>query len=241
MGRGPSIEGRKNAEDARRGKLFTKLIREITIAARDGADPAGNPRLRIAMDKALSSNMTKDTVERAIKRGSGEGGADALQEIRYEGYGPGGVAVIVDAATDNPTRTVAEVRHAFSKCGGNLGTSGSVAFQFTRLGQIVVDLDGTDEERVLEVALEAGADDVVGGDDRCEVLSAPDAFEAVKAAIDAAGLRVIEADIKLRPNNRAAVSGETAEALEKMLAMLEELDDVQDVHHNADLPAARDD
>lgn len=165
MGRGPSIEGRKNAEDAKRAKVFTKLIREITVAARGGGDPATNPRLRIAVDKALSANMTKDTVERAVKRGSGAEGADNMQEIRYEGYGPGGVALIIDTMTDNLVRTVADVRHALSKHGGNLGTSGSVAFQFKHLGEIRVSTpDAAAEERLMELALEAGADDVQSAD-----------------------------------------------------------------------------
>src|SRR6185503_13792112 len=162
MGRGPSIEGRKNAEDARRGKMFTKLIREITVASRTGADPAVNARLRAGIDKALSANMTKDTIERAVKRGSGAEGADNMQELRYEGYGPAGVALIIDCMTDNQQRTVADVRHALSKHGGNLGTSGSVAFQFKHLGEIVFATpDSASEEKVLEIALEAGADDVL--------------------------------------------------------------------------------
>jgi len=161
MGRGPSIEGRKNAEDARRGKIFTKLIREITVASRTGADPATNARLRAGIDKALSANMTKDTIERAVRRGSGAEGADDMHELRYEGYGPSGVALIIDAMTDNAQRTVADVRHALAKHGGNLGTSGSVAFQFHRLGEIVIDTsEPGSEDKVLEAALDAGADDV---------------------------------------------------------------------------------
>ncbi|HEY6941530.1 YebC/PmpR family DNA-binding transcriptional regulator [Dokdonella sp.] len=234
MGRGPSIENRKNAEDARRGKIFTKLIREITIAARNGADPAGNARLRVAMDKALSSNMSKDTIERAIKRGSGADGADDMQELRYEGYGPSGVALIIDAMTDNPVRTVADVRHALSKHGGNLGTSGSVAFQFKELGEIVVDTKASGgEDKVLELALDAGADDVVAEADASVVLCAPEHFESVKNALVAAGLTPISADIVMRPDNRVAVSGEVEETLGKLLDWLEELDDVQDVYHNA--------
>jgi YebC/PmpR family DNA-binding regulatory protein len=236
MGRGPSIEGRKNAEDARRAKVFTKLIREITIAARGGGDPAGNPRLRMAMDKALSSNMSKDTIERAIKRGSGADGADDMQEMRYEGYGPSGVAIIIDAMTDNTVRTVADVRHALNKHGGNLGTSGSVAFQFKRLGEIVVATpDGASEEKVLEIALEAGADDVQSADGESVVLTAPDAFEAVHKALVAAGMKPASADVVMRPDNRIDVSGETAETLRDLLDWLEELDDVQDVYHNAAL------
>jgi len=236
MGRGPSIENRKNAEDARRGKIFTKLIREITIAARNGADPAGNARLRVAMDKALSSNMSKDTIERAIKRGSGADGADDMQELRYEGYGPSGVALIIDAMTDNPVRTVADVRHALSKHGGNLGTSGSVAFQFKRVGELVFDTGAAgSEDTLLEVALDAGADDVVAEGERGTVLCAPDAFEDVKKALTAAGLAPLSADIVMRPENRVEVSGETAQTLRDLLDWLDELDDVQDVYHNAAL------
>lgn len=238
MGRGPSIENRKNAEDARRGKLFTKLIREITVAARGGADPAANPRLRVAIDKALTANMTKDTVERAVKRGSGADGADNMQEIRYEGYGPAGVALIIDTMTDNPVRTVSEVRHALSKNGGNLGTTGSVAFQFHRLGELVVDTsaDGT-EDRLLEIALDGGADDVQSEDGRSTVLCAPENFEGVKKAIADGGFAPISADIVMRPENRVAVSGEAEETLRDLIDWLEELDDVQEVYHNAALPA----
>jgi len=239
MGRGPSIENRKNAEDARRGKIFTKLIREITIAARNGADPAGNARLRVAIDKALSANMTKDTIERAVRRGSGAEGADDMQELRYEGYGPSGVALIIDAMTDNPTRTVADVRHALSKHGGNLGTSGSVAFQFKRLGELVLDTSAAgSEDKVLEVALEGGADDVVAEDGRSAVLCAPDAFEAVKKALTDAGFEPLSADIVMRPENRVAVSGETGETLRDLLEWLDDLDDVQEVYHNAALQDA---
>lgn len=239
MGRGPSIEGRKNAEDARRGKIFTKLIREITIAARNGGDPSTNARLRMGVDKALSANMSKDTIERAIKRGSGADGADNMQELRYEGYGPSGVALIIDCMTDNPVRTVADVRHALSKNGGNLGTSGSVAFQFARIGELVVDTAAAGaEDRVLEAALEAGADDVQSEGGSSTVLCAPDQFEAVKQALVAAGFTPSRADVVMRPENRVAVSGETAETLVDLLEWLEELDDVQEVYHNAALPAA---
>ncbi len=237
MGRGPSIEGRKNAEDARRGKIFTKLIREITVAARQGADPSANARLRIAIDKALSSNMSKDTIERAVKRGSGADGADNMQELRYEGYGPSGVALIIDTMTDNPVRTVADVRHALGKHGGNLGTSGSVAFQFARVGEIVVDTsaDGA-EDRVLELALDAGADDVQAEAGQSTVLCAPDQFEAVKKALVDAGIEPVSADVVMRPENRVAVTGEAAETMADLLEWLDELDDVQDVYHNATLP-----
>ncbi|MET0231329.1 MAG: YebC/PmpR family DNA-binding transcriptional regulator [Rhodanobacteraceae bacterium] len=236
MGRGPSIENRKNAEDARRGKVFTKLIREITIAARNGADPASNARLRMGVDKALAANMSKDTIERAIRRGSGAEGADNMQELRYEGYGPGGVALIIDAMTDNTQRTVADVRHALAKHGGNLGTSGSVAFQFRRLGEILVDTSAAGaEDKVLETALDAGADDVQSDGAQTLVLTAPDAFEGVKNALSGAGLALVRDEIVMRPENRVAVDAETGETLRELIDWLEELDDVQDVYHNANL------
>lgn len=237
MGRGPSIEGRKNAEDARRGKIFTKLIREITIAARNGGDPASNARLRLGIDKALSANMTKDTIERAVKRGSGADGADNMEELRYEGYGPGGVALIIDTMTDNSVRTVADVRHALAKHGGNLGTSGSVAFQFARVGEIVFDTKTAEaEEKVLEAALEAGADDIVSENGKSTVLCAPESFESVKAALIGAGFASLSDDVVMRPANRVAVAGDVAEALHDLFDWLDELDDVQDVYHNAALP-----
>ena len=232
MGRGPSIEGRKNTEDAKRAKVFTKLIREITIAARGGGDASTNARLRIAIDKAFAANMSKDTVERAVKRGSGAEGADNMQEMRYEGYGPGGVAIIIDAMTDNPVRTVAEVRHALSKNGGNLGTSGSVAFQFARVGEIVIATpDSASEDKVMEAALEAGADDVQAENGRSTVLCAQENFEAVNKAMQSFAPE--SAEIVMRPGNRVAVDAETAETLQELLEWLEELDDVQDVYHNA--------
>lgn len=236
MGRGPSIENRKNAEDARRGKVFTKLIREITIAARNGADPATNARLRLGIDKALSANMTKDTIERALKRGSGAEGADNMQEMRYEGYGPSGVALIIDTMTDNPVRTVSDVRHALAKHGGNLGTTGSVAFQFHRVGEIAFDTTQPGaENRLLEAALDAGADDVQTEAGQSIVLCALENFEAVKKALIAAGLAPLSADVVMRPENRVAVSGEVGETLRDLLGWLEELDDVQEVYHNAAL------
>lgn len=240
MGRGPSIEGRKNAADAQKAKKFTKFIREITIAARTGGgDPNANPRLRLAIDKALTANMTKDTVERALKRGTGEGATEQVVEIRYEGYGPGGVAVMVDCMTDNATRTVADVRAAFSRNGGNMGTSGSVAFQFTKTGEIIFDIrdNAALEDRIMEIALENGADDVVNEDGFVDVLTTPDAYLAVKGALEAAGLVPIDADVVMRPATRTALDGEAAAQMAKLIARLEELDDVQDVHHNADLPA----
>lgn len=241
MGRGPSIEGRKNAEDSRRGKLFTKMIREITVATRQGgSDPRTNSRLRLCMDKALAANMTKDTLERAIKRGSGEAGADSLEEIRYEGYAPGGVAVLVDCLTDNSTRTVADVRHAFSKNGGHLGASGSVAYLFQRLGHIVFDISENPalEEKIMETALEAGADDIVTSDGYTEVLSSPENFEALKNALEAAGLKAEQADISMRPATRVSVTGDTGAAVSSLIEWLEDMDDVQNVYSNADLGAA---
>jgi YebC/PmpR family DNA-binding regulatory protein len=238
MGRGPSIEGRKNAEDAKRAKVFTKLIREITVATRAGvADPAANPRLRSAVDKALSANMTKDTIERAIKRGSGAEGAG--EELRYEGYGPGGVAMIIECFTDNPTRTVADVRHALTRHGGNLGTSGSVAFQFTRCGELTFATGGNEaaEEKVLEAALEAGADDVVNEHGESTVICAPENFEAVQQALTDAGLESLHAGIGMRANNRVAVSEDVLEPLNDLLERLDALDDVSEVYHNALLPA----
>jgi YebC/PmpR family DNA-binding regulatory protein len=238
MGRGPSIAGRKNAEDARRGKIFTKLIREITIAARIGADPASNGRLRVGIDKALAANMPKDTIERALKRASGADAA-AMHELRYEGYGPAGVALIIDCMTDNQQRTVADVRSALTKHGGNLGTSGSVAFQFKHLGELVFATpDAASEEKILEVALDAGADDVQAEGGQSTVLCTPENFEAVKKALTDAKLEPLFADIVWRPENRVAVSGEAEETLLDLLDRLEELDDVQEVYHNAALTEA---
>jgi YebC/PmpR family DNA-binding regulatory protein len=239
MGRGPSIENRKNAEDAKRGRIFTKLIREITVAARNGGDPATNARLRIGIEKALASNMTKDTIERAVRRGSGADGADNMEELRYEGYGPGGVALIIDAMTDNAVRTVADVRHALSKHGGNLGTSGSVAFQFSRVGELVFETPDADaEEKLLEAALESGADDVVNESGRSTVLCAPENFESVKGGLLAAGFTPLSDAVVMRPANRVAVSGEIAQTLGDLLDWLDELDDIQEVYHNAALPGA---
>ena len=236
MGRGPSIEARKNATDAQRGKVFTKLIREIGVAARaGGGDPANNPRLRGAMDKALAANMSKDVMERAIKKATGELEGVEYEEVRYEGYAPGGVAVIVDCLTDNRVRTVADVRHAFSKNGGNMGTEGSVSFMFKRLG--VLSYEGGDEDAITGAAIEAGADDVVvyPEDGAIDVVTAPENFEAVKKAMEAAGLAPGYAEVTYRADNDIAVSGETAQQVKKMLAMLEDLDDVQNVYSNADL------
>ncbi|MHC9086917.1 YebC/PmpR family DNA-binding transcriptional regulator [Luteimonas sp. RIT-PG2_3] len=239
MGRGPSIEARKNATDAKRGKIFTKIIREIGVAARaGGGDPGNNPRLRAAIDKGLASNMSKDVFERAIKKATGELEGVEYEEIRYEGYAPGGVAVIVDCLTDNKVRTVADVRHAFGKCGGNLGTDGSVAFMFKRLG--VLSFEGVDEDKVTDAAIEAGADDVVvyAGHNAIDVLTSPDTFEDVKASMAAAGIHPGHAEITLRADNDIAVQGDTALQVRKLLDLLEDLDDVQSVYSNADLDGA---
>ena len=236
MGRGPSIEGRKNATDAKRGKIFTKIIREISVAARTGGgDVANNPRLRVAVDKGLSANMSKDVIERAIKKATGELEGVEYEEIRYEGYAPGGVAVIVDCLTDNRVRTVAEVRHAFGKCGGNMGTEGSVAFMFRKLG-VLSFAAGTNEDAVTEAAIEAGADDVVvyPEDGAIDVLTSPEAFVSVKEAMEAAGVSADHSEITLRADNDIAVEGDTGLQVVKLLDMLEDLDDVQAVYSNAD-------
>jgi YebC/PmpR family DNA-binding regulatory protein len=233
-----NIQHRKNAQDAKRGKLFTRLIREITVAARMGgsSDPGANPRLRLAVDKALAANMPKDTIERAAKRGAGELDGVSYEEVRYEGYGPGGVAVMVDCMTDNRNRTVAEVRHAFSKCGGNLGTSGSVAFQFTETGVLSFP-SGSDEDRIMELAVEAGAEDVVTNDDgSVEVLADPAAFEGVKRAITETGLEPEQAEITMRAESNAQLGLEDARKMVRLLDMLEDLDDTQEVYSNADIP-----
>ena len=231
-----NIQHRKNAQDAKRGKLFTKLIREITVAARAGdPDPAANPRLRLAVDKALAGNMTKDTIERAIKRGSGAMDGENFEEVRYEGYGPGGVAVMVDCMTDNRNRTVAEVRHAFTKAGGNLGTDGSVAYQFNKAGILSYPRD-SDEDRIMEAALEAGAEDVLTNDDgSVDVLTEPDRFVDVRDAMVAAGLGPENAEVTMRADNTIALDLESAEKMVRMLDRLEDLDDVQNVYSNADI------
>lgn len=234
-----NIQHRKNAQDAKRGKLFTRLIREITVAARmGGGDPGANSRLRLAMDKALVANMPRDTIDRAIKRGAGALEGVEYEEIRYEGYGPGGVAVMVDAMTDNRNRTVAEVRHAFAKCGGNLGTSGSVAFQFTERGVLSYPA-GSDEDRIMEVAIEAGAEDVVGNDDgSVDVLTDPATLQTVKAAMTAAGLTPEEAEVTQRAASPVTLNFEDAQKMVKLLDLLEDLDDTQNVYSNADIPDA---
>ena len=237
MGRLMAIEGRKNAQDAKRGKVFTKIIREISTAARlGGGDPKGNPRLRVAVDKGLAVNMSRDVIDRAIKKATGELEGVSYEEIRYEGYAPGGVAVFVDCLTDNKVRTVDDVRHAFNKCGGNLGTDGSVAFLFRKLGVLSFG-PGSDEDAITEAAIEAGADDVQAWpeDGLVEVLCAPEAFDTVKAGMAAAGFVPLEAEVTMRAENDIRVEGDVALQVKKMLDMLEDLDDVQNVYSNADL------
>ena len=230
-----NIQHRKGVQDAKRGKLFTRLIREITTAARRGdPDPANNPRLRLAIDKALTANMTKDTIERAVRRGAG-GDEDAnIDEIRYEGYGPGGVAIIVDCMTDNRTRTVGEVRHAFTKHGGNLGADGSVSYLFNKSGVLTFPASAG-EDKVMEAALEAGAEDVVS-DNGIEVLTDPTDFLKVKESMEKAGLKPESAEVTLRASTSVTVTGENAEAVMELLDALENLDDVQTVYSNADFP-----
>ena len=240
MGRGPSIEARKNASDAKRGKIFTKLIREINVAARGpgGGDPANNPSLRAAIDKGLAINMPKDTIERALKKATGELEGVEYENVRYEGYAPGGVAVIVDCLTDNRVRTVADVRHAFGKCGGNMGTEGSVAFMFKHIG-VLSYAPGSDEEKVTEAAIDAGADDVAvyPEDGAIDVITSPEAYESVKKAMQAAGLVPDHAEVTYRAENDIAVDGEAALQVKKLLDMLEDLDDVQNVYSNVDQAA----
>ncbi len=227
-----NIKFRKAAQDAKRGKAFTKLIKEITVSARlGGPDADSNPRLRSAIDKALAANMTRDTIERAVKRGSGTLEGDDIVEIRYEGYGPNGVAVLVECATDNKNRTVSEVRHAFTKHGGNLGTDGSVAYLFNKTGSIV--FSGDDEETIMDIALEAGADDIESEDGMVEVMTSPEAFHAVQQALKDAGLEAEMSELIQRPSTETELGGEDAEKVMKMIDALEELDDVQDVFTNA--------
>ena len=233
-----NIQHRKGRQDEKRGKIWTRVIREIMVAARQGGgDVKDNPRLRLAVEKAKAANMPADTVKRNIDKATGNLDGVHYEEIRYEGYGIGGAAVIVDTMTDNRVRTVAEVRHAFSKYGGNLGTDGSVSFQFKHCGQLVF-APGTSEDKVMEVALEAGAEDVVTGDDGAiEVLTAPGDFEAVKNALEAAGLKPELAEVTMRAENTIELSGDDAARMQKLLDVIEDLDDVQEVFHNADLQA----
>ncbi|MBA2080546.1 YebC/PmpR family DNA-binding transcriptional regulator [Aeromonas veronii] len=230
-----NIKHRKAAQDAKRGKIFTKLIREITTSARLGdADPANNPRLRAAVTAALTNNMTRDTINRAIQRGAGGGDGEQLETIVYEGYGPAGSAVMVECLTDNRNRTVAEVRHAFSKCGGNLGTDGSVAYLFTKKG--VLTFVGVDEDALMDAALEAGADDVVTEEDgTIEVYTTPNDFGTVLDGLEAAGFKAQSAEVTMIPSTEAELDAETAPKLMRLIDMLEDLDDVQEVYHNGSI------
>jgi len=231
-----NIQHRKGRQDEKRGKIWTRIIREITVAARQGgADLSANPRLRLAVDKAKAANMPADRVKYNIDKATGSLDGLQYEEIRYEGYGIGGAAIIVDTMTDNRVRTVAEVRHAFSKQGGNLGTEGSVAFQFKHCGQLLF-APGASEDKIMEVALEAGALDVITDDDGAiEVITAPDEFEAVKNALEAAGLVPEVAEVTMRADNTIELLGEDAARMQKLLDVLEDLDDVQNVFHNADI------
>ena len=229
-----NIQHRKGRQDEKRGKAWTRVIREIMVAARlGGGDPSANPRLRLAIEKAKAVNLPVDTVKRNIDKATGNLEGVNYEEIRYEGYGIGGAAIIVDCMTDNRVRTVAEVRHAFSKYGGNLGTEGSVAFQFKHCGQLIL-APGTSEDQVMEAALEAGANDVISGDDGAiEVLCEAPAFESVKAALEAAGLKPELAEVTMRPENTIDLAGDDAQRMQKLLDVIEDLDDVQAVYHNA--------
>lgn len=232
-----NIQHRKGRQDEKRGKIWTRIIREITVAARaGGGDLGANPRLRLAVEKAKAANLPADRVKYNIDKATGNAEGVNYEEIRYEGYGIGGAAIIVDTMTDNHVRTVAEVRHAFSKHGGNMGTTGSVAFQFKKVGQLIF-APGTNEDKVMEVALDAGAEDVVTDDDdgAIEVLTTPADFEAVKHALEAAGLTADAADVTMRPDVTIALEGEDAARMQKLLDVLEDLDDVQEVFHNAAL------
>ena len=232
-----NIQHRKGAQDKKRGKLFTKLIREITTAARiGGGDIAANPRLRLAVDKAKAQSMPKDNIDRAIKKGAGELDGDAYHEIRYEGYGPGGTAVIVDCMTDNRNRTAADVRHAFSKFGGNLGADGSVGYLFNHVGLLYYP-PGSDEDAIMAAAIEAGAEDVfVNGDQSLEVLTDPTEFETVRNAMRAAGFSPKESELTMRATTTTELDADDADSMMRLMEMLEDLDDVQYVYSNADIP-----
>jgi YebC/PmpR family DNA-binding regulatory protein len=233
-----NIQHRKGRQDEKRGRVWTRIIREIMVAARSGGgDLSANPRLRLAVDKAKAANMPADNIKRNIDKATGNLEGVSYEEIRYEGYGIGGAAIIVDTMTDNRVRTVAEVRHAFAKHGGNLGTEGSVAFQFKHCGQLIF-APGTGEDRVLELALDAGAEDVItDAEGAIEVLTAPGDLEAVRNALVAAGLQPELAEVGMRPENTIALNGEDAARMQKLLDVLEDLDDVQNVYHNADIVA----
>ncbi len=233
-----TIKRKKGAVDAKRGKIFTRLIKEITVAARmGGGDPVGNPRLRAAIASAKTENMPKDNIERAIKKGTGELEGAVYEEITYEGYGPGGVAILVDCMTDNKNRTVADIRHYFSKSGGNLGESGCVSWMFTKKGTILVDKETINEEELMEKALEAGAEDVVEEDNVFQVETSPDDFEDVREALEADGVKFIEAAVAMVPQNTVDITDEkTAGQILTLLERLEDHDDVQNVYANFDIP-----
>lgn len=232
-----NIQHRKGRQDAKRGKLFTKLIREITVAAKlGGGEPSANPRLRAAIDNGLSNNMTKDTIDRAIKRGAGGDDSGNVDEIRYEGYGPGGVALIVDTMTDNKNRTVAEIRHVFSKFGGNLGTDGSVSYLFTKIGLISLQNE-VDEDTIMEAALEGGAEDIVtNNDNSIDIITNPDNLVDVKEAILAAGYKPENTEVTMRASTTNELDKKSAETMIRLLDALEDLDDVQKVYSNAEIP-----
>ena len=232
-----NIQHRKGRQDAKRGKLFTKLIREITVAAKlGGGDPSANPRLRAAIDNGLSNNMTKDTIDRAVKRGAGGDESGNVDEIRYEGYGPGGVALIVDTMTDNKNRTVAEIRHVLSKFGGNLGTDGSVSYLFTKIGLISFQ-DKIDEDTIMESALEGGAEDIItNNDNSIDIITDPDNLVDVKEAILAAGFKPENTEVTMRASTTNELDKKGAETMMKLLDALEDLDDVQKVYSNAEIP-----
>jgi len=232
-----NIQHRKGRQDAKRGKLFTKLIREITVAAKlGGGDPDANPRLRTAIDNGLSNNMTKDTIDRAVKRGAGGDESGNVDEIRYEGYGPGGVAVIVDTMTDNKNRTVAEIRHVLSKFGGNLGTDGSVSYLFTKIGLISFQ-DKIDEDTIMESALEGGAEDIItNNDNSIDIITDPDNLVDVKETILAAGFKPENTEVTMRASTTNELDKKGAETMMKLLDALEDLDDVQKVYSNAEIP-----
>jgi YebC/PmpR family DNA-binding regulatory protein len=238
MGRGPSIAGRKNAQDAKRGQIFTKLVREITVAARiAGGDPGGNPRLRAAIDKALAASMPKDNIDRAIKKATGELEGVNYEELRFEGYAPGGVAVLVECLSDNRQRTISDVRHAFAKFEGNLGTEGSVAYLFNRIGVLSYE-KGIDEDKVTDAAILAGAEDIKvwTEDGQIDVITAPEELDAVRAAMEQAGLRPDQAEVTMRAAIDVPVDATQIAAVQGLLARLDDLDDVQSVYVNAELP-----
>jgi YebC/PmpR family DNA-binding regulatory protein len=233
-----TIKHKKAAKDAKRGKMFTKLIKEITVAARmGGGDPKGNPRLRTAVLEARKSSMPNDTIERAIKKGTGELEGVSYEEITYEGYGAGGVAVMVEVVTDNRNRTVAELRNVFDKHGGNLGTTGSVGWMFTKRGLIAIERAGIDEDKVMEIALEAGADDVTDAGEMLEIYTTPEAFVGVQEALEAANIALASAEVTMIPSSTQAISGKAAEQMVRLLEALDDHDDVQKVSSNADIAA----